>query len=52
MVREHNVPGILAENGYHTNARDRANLQSDHYLDRLALAYLNAITLYFDGERS
>jgi N-acetylmuramoyl-L-alanine amidase len=52
MIREHNVPGVLAENGYHTNARDRANLQNDRFLDRLALAYLGAITQYFDSERS
>jgi hypothetical protein len=49
MIREHNVPGVLAENGFHTNARDRANLSSDRFLDSLALAYLDAVIAYFDG---
>jgi N-acetylmuramoyl-L-alanine amidase len=49
MIREHNVPGVLAENGFHTNARDRANLSCDRFLDGLALAYLDAIMVYFDG---
>jgi len=48
MVREHNVPGVLAENGYHTNTADREKLQSDMFLDKLALAYLNAVGSYFD----
>ena len=48
MIREHNVPGVLVENGFHTNARDRANLQNDSFLDGLAVAYLNAITAYFN----
>ena len=48
MIREHNIPGVLAENGFHTNARDRANLQDDSFLDRLAEAYLDAISHYFD----
>jgi hypothetical protein len=47
MIREHNVPGILVENGFHTNARDRANLQNDAFLDGLAVAYLDAIVEYF-----
>jgi len=49
MIREHNLPGVLLENGYHTNDRDRANLSDDGFLDRLALAYLDAAIAYFDG---
>ena len=49
MIREHNVPGVLVENGFHTNASDRAKLSDDSFLDRLAYAYLDAITAYFDG---
>ena len=48
MIREHNVPGILVENGFHTNSGDRARLQNNGFLDGLALAYLNAITAYFN----
>lgn len=49
MIREHNVPGVLVENGFHTNTRDRENLQNDSFLDGLALAYLEAVTAYFSG---
>jgi len=48
MIREHNVPGVLIENGFHTNDDDRANLMSDSFLDSLAYAYLNSISAYFD----
>ena len=47
VIREHNLPAVLAENGFHTNARDRAMLMSESYMDRLAQAYFNAITDYF-----
>jgi len=47
MIREHNTPGVLAENGYHTNSRDRAKLSDDAFLDRLALVYDETITDYF-----
>jgi len=47
VVREHNIPAVLVENGHHTNTQDRANLMNDYFLERLAFAYLDAITAYF-----
>jgi len=47
MIREHNLPAVLAENGYHTNTGDRTKLMNDNFLDTLALAYLNAIIDYY-----
>jgi len=47
VIREHNIPGVLAENGFHTNPADRARLMDARFMDRLAVAYLNAITEYF-----
>jgi N-acetylmuramoyl-L-alanine amidase len=47
VIREHNLPAVLVENGHHTNAADRAKLMSDEFLDKLALAYLDAILTYF-----
>jgi len=47
LIREHNVPGVLVENGFHTNTRDRNNLQDDRFLNRLAAAYVDAIIVYF-----
>jgi len=47
IIREHNLPAVLVENGFHTNPGNRASLQSDSFLDRLALAYLDAITDYY-----
>jgi len=47
MIREHNIPGVLVENGYHTNPGDRAMLQSDEFLETLAEAYADAIVEYF-----
>ncbi|MCL2819360.1 MAG: N-acetylmuramoyl-L-alanine amidase [Oscillospiraceae bacterium] len=47
MIREINIPAVLAENGFHTNASDRALLMSSAYLDSLAVAYRNAIINYF-----
>jgi len=49
MIRELNVPSVLVENGFHTNARDREKLLDGAYLDKLALAYRNAIVDYFSG---
>jgi len=49
IIREHNVPAVLAENGFHTNDADRARLQSAYYLQRLAYAYLDAIVEYFSA---
>jgi hypothetical protein len=48
VIREHNLPAVLVENGHHTNAADRAKLMSDEFLDNLALAYLDAVIAYFD----
>jgi len=50
LIREHNLPGVLVENGFHTNDTDRANLSSSSFLDSLALAYLDAITGYFHSQ--
>jgi len=47
MLREHNLPAVLVENGFHTNDADRARLQSDAFLSRLAAAYADTILLYF-----
>ena len=47
ITREHNVPGIIAENGFHTNSQDRAKLSDDAFLDKLAQAYDRAILDYF-----
>jgi N-acetylmuramoyl-L-alanine amidase len=47
MIREINVPAVLVENGFHTNATDRALLSDPVYMDRLAEAYLHAIQQYF-----
>ncbi|MCL2663719.1 MAG: N-acetylmuramoyl-L-alanine amidase [Oscillospiraceae bacterium] len=47
VIREHNLPAVLVENGHHTNTADRTKLMDDEYLDRLAFAYLNAIIDFF-----
>ena len=47
MTREHNLPGALVENGFHTNAQDRAKLSDDAFLDRLASVYADAVLYYF-----
>jgi len=47
VIREHNIPAVLVENGHHTSPYDRAILMSDFFLERLAYAYLDAITAYF-----
>lgn len=47
ILREHNLPCVLVENGYHTNELDRAMLSDDAFLDRLALIYADAVTDYF-----
>ena len=47
MVREHNVPAVLVENGFHTNDADRAKLLDDKFLDKLAAAYADAVLAYF-----
>ena len=47
ILREHNLPAVLVENGFHTNAEDRALLMCDEFLDKLAVAYVEAILGYF-----
>lgn len=47
MIREHNLPAVLVENGFHTNAQDRAKLSSDTFLQRLAAVYADTISDYF-----
>jgi len=49
MIREHNIPGVLIENGHHTNPGDRAMLQNDDFLETLADAYADAIAEYFSA---
>ena len=51
MIREHNLPGALVENGFHTNDHDRELLSCNEFLQRLAVAYENAIVGYFVGMR-
>jgi len=47
MLREHNLPCVLVENGFHTNDYDRAMLSDDAFLDELAMVYADAIWDYF-----
>jgi len=47
MIREINVPAVLAENGFHTNPQDRELLSNPAYRQNLAVAYRNAILEYF-----
>ena len=47
IIRENNLPSVLVENGYHTNARDRGLLQDDSFMRRLAVTYANTIVAYF-----
>ena len=49
MIRENNLPSVLVENGFHTNARDRANLLNRNFLSRLAVVYANTIEQYFEA---
>ena len=49
IIREHNLPGVLVENGFHTNAHDRALLLCNMFMDRLAQVYVAAITRYFQN---
>jgi len=47
IIREHNLPCVLVENGFHTNSEDREKLMDDSFLDRLALVYADTISFYF-----
>ena len=47
VIRENNLPSVLVENGYHTNARDRALLMCDDFMRRLAVVYADTIEEYF-----
>ncbi|MCL2080129.1 MAG: DUF4214 domain-containing protein [Oscillospiraceae bacterium] len=47
IIREVGIPGVLAENGFHTNATELALLKSNTYINSLALAYETAIAEYF-----
>ena len=47
VIRETNLPAVLAENGYHTNEQDRRLLQDDDFMRRLAIVYANTIEEYF-----
>ena len=49
IIRENNLPSVLVENGYHTNARDRGLLQDDAFMRRLAVTYANTIVAYFEA---
>ena len=48
VLREHNLPAALVENGFHTNPEDRLKLQDDDFLSALADAYADGVLLYFD----
>ena len=47
VIRETNVPAVLVENGFHTNASDRALLSCDDFMRRLAVVYADTIEAYF-----
>jgi len=47
IIRENNLPSVLVENGFHTNARDRSLLMDDNFMARLAMVYVNSIEKYF-----
>ena len=48
VIRENNLPSVLVENGFHTNPGDRALLQCDVFMWRLAMVYANTIEAYFE----
>ena len=48
LIRETNIPAVLAENGYHTNYYDRKLLQDDNFMQRLAVVYADTIEAYFN----
>ena len=47
VIRETNLPAVLVENGFHTNAGDRARLMDNAFLSRLAGVYADTIERYF-----
>ena len=47
VIRETNIPAVLAENGFHTNANDRRLLQDNGFMLRLAVVYADTIEAYF-----
>ena len=47
IIRETNVPAVLIENGFHTNATDRSRLQDNNFLARLAAVYADTFEQYF-----
>jgi len=47
MIRESNVPIVLAESGFHTNATDRELLSSPAFRQTLAVAYRNAVLAHY-----
>ena len=47
VIRETNLPAVLVENGFHTNEIDRALLQNDAFMRRLAVVYADTIEAYF-----
>jgi len=49
IIREINVPAVLVENGFHTNAEDRALLSNPAWRQTLATHYVTAILQYFSA---
>jgi len=49
VLREHNLPAVLVENGFHTNVDDREKLMDDDFLDELANVYAETIVKYFNS---
>ena len=47
VIRETNIPAVLTENGYHTNAFERRLLMDDDFMRRLAITYADTIEAYF-----
>ena len=52
IIREHNVPAVLVENGFHTNDTDRNLLLNPSFMNSLAVAYLYSIAQYFNSSIS
>lgn len=50
VIREHNLPGVLVENGFHTNAQDREKLMDEQFRQQMAEVYLDTIITYFNSD--
>lgn len=48
VLRETNMPAILAELGFGTNPEELANLTTDAYQNKLAIGVTNGVKTYFN----